>query len=189
MSEQLIVIQNTLQLKASAETIASLKKFVPGSQQIYGVKMPVLNELAKQFKSGGFELVEELWLSGAYEEKLLAIKILEKISGKDPGRALKLVEHFSPGIDNWAICDAIGMQALKPIVKTHQEEIFRLSKKYSISYNMWQRRLSLVLVEWYTRNRKFHPAINSLVRKLENDKEYYVKKAVDWLKRNIAKRK
>jgi 3-methyladenine DNA glycosylase AlkD len=151
--------------------------------------MPFINELAAQYKSGGFELIEELWKAGALEEKVLAIKILGKIAKKDPERSLKLVELFAKNIGNWAVCDAIGMQGLKPILKTHQEEIFALAKKYNHSTDFWQRRLSLVLVEWYTRIKELHPEIIKLVKALENDDEYYVKKAIVWINKNFEKEK
>jgi 3-methyladenine DNA glycosylase AlkD len=100
-----------------------------------------------------------------------------------------LIEYFAPGIDNWAVCDTIGMQALQTILKTHQKEIFALAKKYNRSANLWERRLSLVLVEWYTRDKTLHDEIKKLVKPLENDNEYYVKKAVVWINKNFAKGK
>ena len=69
----------------------------------------------------------------------------------------------------------MGMQFLRGIVKTHPAEIFEIANKYCLSKNMWQRRLSLVMVEWYTRSREFHPEIKKLVNTLKNDEEYYVK--------------
>ena len=62
-------------------------------------------------------------------------------------KELKDVELFAENIGNRAVCDAIGMQGLKPILKTHQKEIFALAKKYNRSTDFWQPRLSLVLVE------------------------------------------
>jgi 3-methyladenine DNA glycosylase AlkD len=83
----------------------------------------------------------------------------------------------------------MGMQGLKPILKTHQKEIFALAWKYNSSKDFWQRRLSLVLAEWYTRVKELHPEIKRLVKNLENDEEYYVKKAVVWINKNFAKGK
>jgi len=190
MSAQLKEIQNILKAKATAEAKAAHEKFVPGTKEkIYGVRMPVLNELAQQFKAGGFDLVEELWNAGALEEKALAVKMLGKIAKKDPERSLRLIQHFAKNIGNWAICDAMGMQGLKPILKTHQKEIFALAWKYNSSEDLWQRRLSLVLVEWYTRIKALHPEIKKLVKNLENDEEYYVKKAIMWINKNFVKGK
>jgi 3-methyladenine DNA glycosylase AlkD len=79
------------------------------------------------------------------------------------------------------------MQSLKPITKLKQKEIFSLSKKLSKSPNPWQRRLSLVLLENYTRDALLKKEIESRIKFLENDGEYYVKKAVVWLNRNFIK--
>ncbi len=189
MSIELKKIQLVLKEKSNAGAIAAYKKFVPGTMKVYGVRTPELNELSKQFKAGGFELIKTLWDAGALEEKLIAVKILQKIAKQDAARSLALVEYFAPGIDNWAVCDAIGMQALQTINKTHQKEIFALAKNYNKSANFWERRLSLVLMEWYTRDASSHAAISKLVMPLKDDKEYYVKKAVVWINKNFAKGK
>lgn len=184
-------ITQTLLQNASPEGLAAHHKFVPGAsqQKVYGVRMPVLNQLAKDYKDGGFELVEALWESGAMEEKMLAAKILGHIAKKEPERSIKLVALFSNEIKDWAVCDTLGMQSLKPIVKSHREAIFALAQKLNKSKNSWQRRLSLVLVEWYTRMPELHPQINQLIKNLEADSEYYVKKAVVWIRKNFKKAK
>jgi 3-methyladenine DNA glycosylase AlkD len=115
--------------------------------------------------------------------------MLGKIAKKDPERSLRMIQFFAKNIGNWAVCDAMGMQGLKPILKTHQKEIFALAKKYNASTDFWQRRLSLVLVEWYTRIKELHPQIKPLVKNLESDNEYYVKKAVVWINKNFKKGK
>jgi 3-methyladenine DNA glycosylase AlkD len=189
MSPQLKAIQALLKENATSEGKTASETFVPTTEKIYGVRMPVINTMAKHFKVGGFSLVEELWEEESLEEKILAVKVMGFIAKTNPEKALKLVGKFSTGINNWAVCDAIGMQGLKQILPTHKKEIFALAKKFNSSQNLWTRRLSLVLVEWYTRFEKDHAAIMELVKPLENDKEYYVKKAVVWIKKNFGKGK
>lgn len=180
-------IQQQLTSKSTREGKLSTQKFVPNSQEVYGTRMPDINELAKQYKAGGFELVKALWVSGAYEERVLAAKLLNKICKKDPDQAILLVEKFSKDISDWAVCDSMGMQALKPIASAKEIEIFALANRLSSSKNLWQRRLSLVLIEVFTKNKKLHPAIKALVKKQEADQEYYVRKAVEWINRNLDK--
>lgn len=182
-------IQQFLKTNATADALAATKKFVPGSTKIYGIRMPALNDLAKKYKIGGFNLIVKLWAAGSYEEKMLAAKILTHNTKKDAAQALSLVKLFSKEIDNWAVCDTIGMQSLKAIVTTHQVEIFALAKHFNKSKNVWERRLSLVLVEYYTRYKNLHPQIMELVKPLEKDDEYYVKKAVVWIMKNFEKGK
>lgn len=189
MPKELKEIQQILTDKAEKGNKSFFEKMVPGKQKIYGVKTPVLNEIAKQYKSGSFILAEELWKAGAFEERIIAIKIMEKKGKDDPLRLLKLFKSFSKQIDNWAVCDGLGMQFLRGIVTTHSNEIFEIANNYCLSKNSWQRRLSLVMVEWYTRSHPFHTEIKKLVKTLENDEEYYVKKAVVWIKKNFTKGK
>jgi len=115
--------------------------------------------------------------------------MLGKIAKKDPERSIKMIQLFARKICNWVVCDAMGMQGLEPILKTQQQKIFVLAKKYNQSTDFWQRRFSLVLVEWYTRIKELHPEIKKLVKAMENDEEYYVKKRVVWIKKNFEKGK
>lgn len=189
MSKQLEDIQKILTKRSEKNTTDFFRKMVPGEQKIYGVKTPVLNELAKEYKDGSFKLAKELWRSGALEEKIIAIKIIEKVGKSDSSQVLSLFRQFSKQIDNWAVADGLGMQFLRGIVKTHQKEIFDIAFKLNHSKDPWQRRLSLVMVEWYTRKGEAHRDIKHLVKNLEHDSEYYVRKAVAWIKRNFQKGK
>jgi len=189
MSALLKQVQAELKESSTPEAKAAALKFVPNAEKVYGIRTPVLNVMAKKYKEGGFELVKELWDSGAFEEKLLAAKLLNVICKKDPLLSLKLVTGFTKDISDWAVCDCIGMQSLKPVAKKIQKEIFALSAKLIKSKNLWERRLSLVIIEVFTKDSSLQPEIMKRVKMLENDDEYYVRKAVDWIKRNFKKEK
>ena len=182
-------IQAELKRLSDEKVREGFQKFVPGSQNTYGVKMPFVNELAKKYKEGGFELVQQLWKLGAFEERVLAAKMLGRIAKQNPEKTISLIQKFSKDIYDWAVCDTLGMQSPKPINKSHAKEIFSLSNELIHSKNFWQRRLSLVLSEWYTRDKSYHPEIRSLLAKVKNDNEYYVKKAIVWINRNFEKKR
>ena len=187
MSDLLRQVQDELKEHSTPEAKAAALKFVPNAEKVYGIRTPVLNIMAKKYKEGGFDLVKELWDSGAFEERLLAAKLLNVICKKDPSLSLKLVGSFSKDISNWAVCDTIGMQSLKPVAKKIQKEIFDLSARLVKSKNLWERRLSLVIIEVFTKNNSLQAEIMRRVKLLENDEEYYVKKAVVWIKTNFEK--
>jgi len=186
---QLSDVKKRIKQHASAETAEKMKTVAPGAINIYGVKMPVLNELAKEIKDGGFELAEALWASGAFEERILAAKLIRLIAKQDPDRAITLVKNFSEEIDNWAVCDTLGMQSLKSINKIRTKEIFSLARQFSTSRQMWQRRLSLVLVEDFCKQKPLHPEIRALIELQREDKEYYIKRAVVWLESSVNKKR
>jgi 3-methyladenine DNA glycosylase AlkD len=136
MSALLKQIQKELEAAATPEAKAAALKFVPGATKVYGIRTPVLNEMAKKYKAGGFDLITELWQSGAFEEKMLAAKMLREVCKKDPELSLKLVADFSKDVSDWAVCDTLGMQSLKPVAKKIQPAIFDLSAKLLTSKSL-----------------------------------------------------
>lgn len=188
-------IQQQLKAQATEKAKKSTLRFVPDAKKIYGNTMPQLNDLAKELAKktsevqDGFILMNNLWKAGAFEEKILAAKLLNKFCKKQPLTAIEFVEKFSSDIDNWALCDSIGMQSLKPINLKFQKEIFALSKRLSASENFWQRRLSLVLLEDFCKQKELHDEIKKRIALRKNDPEYYMKKAVLWLEASLNKKR
>lgn len=84
MSVAVKEIQQLLNARVQKGNKSFFEKIIPGNQKIYGVKTPLLNEIVKQYKSGSFILVKERWHAGSYEEKIIAIKIMEKTGKEDP---------------------------------------------------------------------------------------------------------
>lgn len=182
---QLAEIKKTLRNKSSRRTRESAKKFVPTIKKQYGAKALVLNELTKKIKEPDFVLVEKLWQSGVFEERLLAAKILGKFNNKDPERTLELIKRFSKDISDWAVCDTLATQGIRKIIRLKQKEIFEISKKLIKSKNLWQRRFAIVLLINFTKDKNLREEIEKILKKVENDKEPYVKKAIVWLKNEL----
>jgi len=185
MSSELSEIQKVLKEKSNEKVKASFQKFIPSSQKVYGVKVPELNKLAMRYKNSGFEIVKKLWKSGSFEEKLLASKILGKICKKDPEKTLQFLRMFSKDICDWAVCDTLATQGIRGITKTKQEEIFEISKKLIQSKNFWERRFAIVLLINFAKDKNLKKEISEIIKNAETDKEYYVKKAVEWIKRKL----
>src|ERR1051326_3146743 len=71
----LALIQRALRDAATEDAAAASRKFVPSAVKVYGVRIPVINDLARKHKAGGLALSRALWRSGAFEERLLAAKL------------------------------------------------------------------------------------------------------------------
>src|SRR3954452_9725882 len=111
LRDELRDIRGVLRKSASEDVKASFRKFVPTSVMVYGARFPIINELARQHKAGGFDLAVALWRSGAFEEQLLAAKILGFAARRNPERTIALVCELSSDIADWAVCDTLGMQS------------------------------------------------------------------------------
>jgi 3-methyladenine DNA glycosylase AlkD len=171
----------------SEEAKASFQRFVPTAQKVYGVRLPAINDLASQYKKEGMGLVIELWEAGSFEERLLAAKILGKLAKKEPQRTLQLIGQFSNDIRDWAVCDTLATQSIKAITKEYYREVFALSSQLLVSSNPWKKRLGIVLLNEFTKEERFHRLVRSSLELVKEDKEYYVRKAVQWMERNLEK--
>lgn len=79
-NNQLKEIKLFLETNASEEAINAIKKFVPGAQKIYGVKNPLLNELAKKYKQVGYKLTAMLWKMVPMKKKCWQQNYWEKLN-------------------------------------------------------------------------------------------------------------
>ena len=183
------VIRDHLAKSSSEEARAATRKFVPTSVQVLGVRLPVINYLARQYKKGGFDLATRLWHAGFYEEQLLAAKILGSSARENPERTIALLMEFSTNISDWAVCDTLGMQAVKTIAAKQENKIFKAAEELLKSPVMWQRRLGIVLLTHYAHVPAKQQAILAMLSPLRTETEHYIKKAIAWIDRDIAKSK
>ena len=187
MTVTLTTVQAQLRAAANLETRAATAKFVPTSQLVYGVRVPVLNALVKSGRPGGFELVEALWRSGAFEERLLAAKLLGAVARQDPVRALAFVDTASKDLSDWAVCDTLGTQGVRPIATTQRTSIVAMAGRLSESRHLWDRRLAIVLLLHFARVPKERATIRKLLAPLRSDQEPYIQKALAWIDNDLSK--
>ena len=76
---------------------------------------------------------------------------------------------------------------MKGIASEKQIELFAWSNKLVKSRNLWERRLGLVLLTHFVKDRNSRPQIEKTLARLSGDKEHYVKKAVAWLQKDLRK--
>ena len=59
-SERVASIKQALAANSDEKAKGAVRKFIPTSQHVYGVRLPLLNQIAKEHREGGFELAEAL---------------------------------------------------------------------------------------------------------------------------------
>lgn len=178
-------IKEYLRKHADRAHAEGMQVIAPGAKKIYGVRGSDMHTLLKAIKPGSFALIDELWDSGIYEARMLAVKLLEWQSKTNPERGIATVMRFAPEINNWAICDTIGMKSLKKLNKKYPERILSLAEQFAMSPNMWERRLSMVILWDLCKDKKWHPRIRKIADMHRGDKEKYLKKAVVWLDKTL----
>jgi 3-methyladenine DNA glycosylase AlkD len=187
LSKDVAQIQDLLRASATVERQAAARKFAPTAEKIYGVRLPVLNVIAQQFTAGGLPLAQKLWALGAFEERLIAAKIVGRVAAKDRDSVFAFVQTSIADLRDWAVCDTLATQGVRRILITKREELLALSSRLIRSHDLWSRRFGVVLLTNFARERDLHADLAARMKPLKNESEHYVKKAMEWLSRDLAK--
>lgn len=149
----------------------------PGTDNIIGVRVPVLRSFAKQIYN---EEDWEKYLSynnlEFYEEILLQGMIIGFVK-QDIKKVQKYIVDFIPKIDNWAVCD-IFCAGLKITIK-YQEEMWEFLQNYLKSQKEFELRFSIVMMLDYFITEEYIDEVLIKLDTIKND-AYYVKMAVAW---------
>lgn len=116
--------------------------------------------------------MEALWRAGGFEERLLATKVLGGACKKDPDRALGLAKKVSAQISDWAVCDTLATQGLRGIAVKKQVDLLAWSRQLVKSTNPWERRLALVLLMHFIKDKDSRVQIEETLTRLSDNKEY-----------------
>jgi len=187
LSEDVARIQALLRANATTERQAAARKFAPTAERVHGVQLPVLNAITQEFAAGGLPLAQKLWVLGAFEERLIAAKIVGRVAAKDRDSVFAFVQTSIADLRDWAVCDTLATQGVRRILTTKREELLALSSRLIRSTDRWSRRFGVVLLTNFAPERELHADLVARMKPLKNEAEHYVKKAVEWLSRDLAK--
>lgn len=160
--------------------------------------MPDLRSAHKEgfsFSKAPSEDVAKIWdsiwkTSDCYEVLALALMYFD-----DPKRKMELEGHWSmlktwaARIDNWAHSDTLcGIYSR--IHEARPKVVYATFKTWNRSLNPWLRRISIVSLFYYARQRKKVPSFDvviSLLKPQIDYDHYYVQKGVGWTLRECGK--
>ena len=156
------------------------KGLCPGTENILGVRVPVLREYAKKL-SKEYDIRELLNdIDNEYYEEIMLQGMLiglEKAKDNDIENILKDIEEFVPKIDNWAICD-VFCAGLK-ITKQHLIEIWEFIQKYLVSDKEFEIRFGVVMILDYYITEAYLGKNFAIFNHIKSN-QYYVQMAVAW---------
>ncbi len=149
----------------------------PGTENIIGVRVPVLRNFAKELIKEDYKSYLENPLSKYYEEIMLQGMIigLGKLSLKE---TIKYLETFIPKIDNWAICD-VCTAGLK-ITKKYPNEMWNFIQKYLKSDKEFEIRFGTIMMLDFYINENYIDEVLEICNKIKHE-GYYVKMGIAWL--------
>ena len=149
----------------------------PGTDNIIGVRVPVLRNYAKELTKE-YEINELLkQIDNQYYEEIMLQGMLIGLAKQDFETMKNQIEEFVPKIDNWAVCDVFcaGLKA----TKKRKEEMWHFMQKYLRSDQEFEIRFGVVMIldyyleeDYLEKDFKIFDSITS--------QAYYVQMAVAW---------
>ncbi len=171
------------------KTQSTAQNFFKEAIKAFGVKVPVVNKIGKDFfskikdnsKSEIFALCEELWKSGYLEESFIACRwsyaLHKKYEAKDFETFERWVENY---VNNWASCDTLCNHTVGEFIEMYPEYISRL-KGAATSGNRWMRRAAAVTLIVPARKGLFLDEIFQIATTLLHDQDDLVRKGYGWM--------
>lgn len=161
---------------------------LPGVDNILGVRLPLLRQLAKEIiKEDAEEFLQ--WRKHrhtdsapfssepvCYEEVLLEALVISSTK-MSPNDRLSHIAEFVPQIDSWAVCD-IFCSSLKD-AKVYQKEMWLFLKPYLHSPREFELRFGIVMLLNYYITDLYIDRVITILHAVKHD-GYYVKMAVAW---------
>lgn len=151
-------------------------KFLPKNTILYGVRLPLIHQIAKEaLKEQGLAFLEQADY-GIYEEKLVCA--FEIGSVRLPiQEKLIFIKNFVPEIDNWSICDSFC--ASFKFKDTEKRQMFEFLQPYLNAQNEYEVRFGIVMLLDHFINEEY---IDKVLELLKNNKcsDYYAQMAAAW---------
>ena len=188
-------LQKTLKAHANSNYAEHSKRFFKTGKGEYGegdmflgIRVPFLRQLAKKYKALSLKEVQKILESKYHEERLCALLILtyqfEQADKKQRAAIYRLYLDNTKYINNWDLVDASAHK----IVGSHLEDksrkpLYKLCK----SNNLWERRIAIIATFWFIRLDQFDDTLE-ISKRLLNDEQDLMHKAVGWMLREVGKR-
>ena len=148
----------------------------PNTNNIIGVRIPILRKIAKQIaKENPEEFLKHKKIE-FYEEKMLYGFVIGYMKAPLEEK-IKYLDKFVPMIDNWAVCDCT-VSTFK-FVQNNLEEMWNYLQKYISSNKEFELRFAIIMLMDYYLEDQYIDRVLKIYNKTKNE-GYYVKMAVAW---------
>jgi 3-methyladenine DNA glycosylase AlkD len=151
-------------------------RLLPNTNNILGVRLPVLRKIAKQIAAEDWRSYLEGASSEYFEEVMLQGMVIG-CAKAEIEEILSYVEKFVPKIDNWSVCDSfcVGLK----ITNQYKERVWNFLKPYYSSQNEFEIRFSIVmLIDFYIDEEHIYQVFD-ILNSIKSE-AYYVKIAIAW---------
>lgn len=173
---------------------ASMKKYMKGKFDYYGVSSPKLRKLTSPFlqkrnlpsAEAVPAMVLEFWRHPERELQYFAIELLKKYFRHTPREWVDLYEELITQKSWWDTVDGLAAWQVGYYFKNYPDQVLPYTAKWMESGNMWLQRTCLIFQLKYKEETDFE-LLKSLIIPLTDSKEFFIQKAIGWALREYSK--
>lgn len=166
------IFQNYLEAFKNVERISWTKNILNTNMPVLAIKANVLKDISKKILKGNYQSFLDLELNTYYENTYINGYIISQI--KDFEVMKHYLDKYVISVDNWASIDVLKIKTRKK-----EKQFLELSKEYSKSKYIFQRRASIIIL--FDLIKTNVDDIFTIIKSLKKEKEYYVNMAISWL--------
>ena len=161
---------------AEPEYAVFSRRLLPGTENVLGVRLPLLRRLARRIAKGDWAAYLDTAGDGSFEEVMLQGMVIGAICAP-PQEVLARTAAFVPKIDNWSVCDSF-CSGLK-LARTHPEPVWEFLQPYFEDPRPFAVRFAVVMLLFYYLDDAHIDRVLSLLDGVRQP-DYYARMAVAW---------
>lgn len=154
--------------------------------QFLGVRVPELRKLAKKYSDLSLIEIHKILQSVYHEERLCALLLLvQKFDDGNHEKSViyKLYLDNTKYINSWDLVDCSAYKIVGVYLEDkNKSPLYKLAR----SKDLWERRIAIISTLHFIKNKHYDDTLE-IAKKLLNDKEELIHKAVGWMLREVGK--
>jgi 3-methyladenine DNA glycosylase AlkD len=162
--------------------------------RFYGIKTDRRREIVRQVYGVRFHRADveadllELWQSEYWDERMIALALLNKVSHELSPRDIPWLHQLTRGCDGWALLDTLATDALGSLALAFGSLAYEPLRAWSSDEWLWTRRASILLHIGPARKRELDAAYAwSTWEELLPETDFFIRKAIGWALREASK--
>jgi 3-methyladenine DNA glycosylase AlkD len=185
-----------LRAAGTPERAAQERRYLKSDLEFYGVRLPDLARLSKEWarpinpgREELLDVVTELWLPPVFEHRAAAMKLLSiYVSRLDPAD-VELVEHLLRSSKTWALVDELAVHVAGPLLERHADATVVLDR-WAVDDDFWIRRAALLSHLTALRSGKGNwERFTRYAESMLDEKEFFIRKAIGWILRDTSRKR
>lgn len=191
-------LREALLRRADPAYVAELARVMQGDAlKSHGVRTPDVRALAGDWaqahqgveRESLFALVDSLWRGDSYDERSLALELLQRYKRWIPDLTWAHLDRWRRRLDNWGATDGLGVHTFGRWVLADPGARLGHLRDLIADADVWSRRLALVATTWLNRNDdRFADFTLALIDQVKAERHPMITKAVSWALREMTRR-